>query len=262
MPGQAVVHTDAVMLERLIGNLVANAIRYADEGAVMLACRRARGAVRIQVRDSGRGIAPEEHDRIFEEYYQIGNPERDRAKGLGLGLATVRRMAAALGARVSVRSFPGKGSTFEVSVPAGDPSKVAPAAAAAQAPEHGSLRGARVLVIDDEAPIREGMCALLRQWGCESVAVAGAREAQAALAGRPPAVIVADLRLGEGASGIDAIAHVRGLAASEVPAILVTGDASPDRAQRAAPGALAVLLKPVQPAQLHAALAQAIAANY
>src|ERR1700722_8590874 len=147
-PSTAVVDCDPVLLERVLRNLVANAVRYTNHGRVLIGCRRRGAAISIQVLDTGPGIPPDQHDRIFQEYYQLGNPERDRTKGLGLGLAIVRRLLDLLGCELKVRSRLGCGSRFEVSVP------IATEAIQACKQSSGEMSGALahgfIVVIDDE----------------------------------------------------------------------------------------------------------------
>lgn len=254
------LHTDPIMFERMLGNLIANAIRYTDTGAVMVACRP-RGAHRlIQVRDSGRGIAPEDHGRVFEEFYQVGNPERDRAKGLGLGLATVQRMGAALGIAIGVRSCPGAGSTFSLLVPAGDPALVDATRPEPQAVPDDALRGKRILVLDDEGAIREAMSELLRLWGAEPVTAEDLEGARAALGGGRFDAVIADYRLRRGATGLEVIAALRREHGNGLHALMVSGDSAPDSVRAIHRSGLTVLPKPVRPVELRAALSHLLRA--
>ena len=250
----AVLHTDAVLLERILGNLLSNALRYTARGSVAVRCRRAGEGWRVEVADTGRGIPPEEHERVFEEFYQLDNPERDRRKGLGLGLATVRRMAQLLKCKVHLASELGKGTTFAVEVPAGDPAQVAPIAAPPSAAEVDALQGRRVAVIEDERSVREGLVELLRQWRCEVVAAASARELIGALGRAVPDVIVADYRLRDHESGAAAIAAVRGACGADLPALMISGDTTPDIFTVAREQKIPLLSKPVRAARLRAAL--------
>src|SRR6185503_7504400 len=168
------VHTDPVLLERLVRNLVDNAFKYTAAGSVAVVVRADGGRARISVRDTGPGIPLPERERIFEEFYQIGNPERDRVQGLGLGLAIVQRISQLLGLQLELESEPGRGSIFTVTVPlamerrAASRAPAVPTAAAARL-----LDGARVLVIDDEPEVRAGMRTLLEQLGCRVAACSG-----------------------------------------------------------------------------------------
>ena len=139
MPGSATVATDPELLDRILRNLLANAVSYTSSGGILLGCRRSGDSVRIIVADTGPGIPEPQQHQIFEEFYQVGNPERDRSRGFGLGLAIVRRIADMLEHPVAVRSVVGKGSVFSVTVPlaapapshSADPAQSAPASAPA-----------------------------------------------------------------------------------------------------------------------------------
>jgi len=252
----AAVRTDPALLERVLGNLVANAIRYTGAGGVLVACRRRGASLRIEVWDTGVGIAPDQHEAIFEEFFQIGNPERDRRKGLGLGLAIARRTAALLGSTVDLRSAPGRGSVFRLLVPIGDASALGRAAPepATTTGAGDALAGRCVVVIDDESSIQDGMRDLLTQWGCAPVVAGSAAEA-IALADRQrltPALVIADYRLRGRATGAEAVALVRGRFAAGLPALLITGDTAPERLAEAQQSGLHVMHKPVRPSQLRA----------
>jgi signal transduction histidine kinase len=159
VPSKAYAYSDPVLVERILRNLVSNAVRYTHRGGVVVGCRRRTGAVRIEVWDSGVGIPAGEQSKIFDEFYQIGNPERSRARGMGLGLAIIKRLSQLLGCEIALASRPGRGSVFRFEVPVG----IAPAqpAAAADPPPAGDLAGKVIVVIDDESPIVEGTRLLL-----------------------------------------------------------------------------------------------------
>ncbi len=257
----AVVVSDPVLLERIVRNLVSNAVRYTDLGRVLVGCRRASGGLVVQVWDTGVGIAAGERERIFQEYYQIGNPERDRAKGLGLGLAIVRRLAALLGAELTLRSEPGKGSCFAIAVPlaTGPASLSAPA----ERPLSRVPAGRLIVVVDDEAPIRAGMAKLLASWGYDIVAEGSGDEAIARLATRPtrPDLFICDYRLRGAENGLDLIERLRGEYNAAIAAILLTGDTAPELLSAARARGLIVLHKPAPLGKLRAAIANAIAAG-
>ena len=176
--GDAVIRSDPLLIERILRNLVANALRYTQRGGIVIGCRRRGSTYSLEVWDSGPGIPAAQRERIFEEFYQIGNPGRDRTRGLGLGLAIVRRLAELLGHAIDVQSREGRGSVFRVRVPAGDPQAVLTYEAPALVT--GALAGRRILVVDDEAEVREATVGLLSQWGCIVVATADASGAQRA----------------------------------------------------------------------------------
>jgi signal transduction histidine kinase len=253
-PSSAVLHCDPMLLEQLLRNLVANAIRYSENGGVAVGCRPrtvdgTAGYV-LEVRDSGIGIPAEQHEHIFAEFVQLGNPERDRTKGLGLGLAIVRRLALLLGTPVELRSAPGRGSRFAVRVPRG----TAPTALAAEEPvRRDLLTGMRVLVVDDEAAVRAGMEALLTGWGC---AVRTFESQAAAAAGTgpdwTPAIVLADLRLRSGENGIDTLNRLRARHHPPPPGVIITGDNAAEEVKTVNDSGYHVLYKPVAPAKLRA----------
>lgn len=242
--------SDAVLLGRILQNLVANAIRYTQQGAVMVAVRRRGGGLAIEVRDSGIGIAPGHHERIFEEFAQVANPARDRRKGLGLGLAIVKRLAQLLGHAIEVRSAPGRGAVFSLQVP-----RVAPLADSGQPAVEAvpALKPCHVLVIEDDIDVLESTHSLLLAWGCSVSVATGADVAVAQLAAdKVPDLLIADLRLGGGGCGIDAARQVADACGRRLPVVLVSGDTSAERLREAAASGFALLHKPVRPAELHA----------
>lgn len=251
------VQSDPALLERMLRNLVGNAIQHTSRGTVLVACRRRGDNVRIEVRDSGPGIAPELHREIFQEFYQVDNLERDRSKGVGLGLAIVDRLSRMLNHPVSVRSSPGCGSTFAIELPRGSVAEATQAPAPAQADSHlNALHGKLIVAIDDDTIVLEGMRKLFEHWGCELVAAASAGELLARLKadGRVPDVVISDYRLRDGETGVQAIAQVAARFGRPVPGVLVTGDTAPERLRDAARSGYAVLHKPVRPGKLRALL--------
>jgi len=251
------VQSDPVMLERLLGNLVENAVKYTHRGGVLVAAR-ARGArVRIDIVDTGIGIASADLGRVFDEFYQVDNPGRDRSRGLGIGLSIVRRLSQLLDHPVRVRSRPGRGTRFQVELPAAT-QPADPAPSAKPIPLPGALP-ARVLLLDDEVAIGHALQALLQAHGVELTAVADAQTAGQALAegerdGRPYAVLVCDLRLADGADGLQ-IAHALQARHTPPPALLlVTGETAPQVLQRVHDAGVPVLFKPVDPGTLLDAL--------
>lgn len=271
-PSAAWVRGDRLLCGQMLGNLVSNALRYTRQGGVLVACRRERrggregrdGGWRIVVQDTGIGIAADQLDEVFKEFVQVGNPERDRRKGLGLGLAIVRRIADLMDLTVHVRSRPGRGSTFGFSLPRAEPEAAGPRAALqlARVDEpvplaEERLTGRLVAVLDDEIHVREGMQALLQSWGAQVVAAptCAALIAELNAQSRPPDLLVCDYRLQEGASGIDAVQALRDEFNRPIPALLVTGDTAPDRLVQAAASGLPLLHKPVQAKTLRRLLA-------
>ena len=256
---ERIAWTDAGHLERLLGNLLHNAVKFTEQGevGVRLAAPRSDGRVRIEVFDTGPGIASDEHERVFEEFYQIGNPSRDRARGLGLGLSIVRRLAALLHAEVSIDSVPGTGSSFAVELPQAKLRQPSAHVAAPDArPRGGASRS--VLVIDDEVDLLEDIDSLLTLRGWSVQTARSADEARARVMGEVrPDVLLADFRLAAGATGLDAIAAVQAVVGA-VPAVIVTGDTAPQRIVEAAEAGFPVLHKPIEGDALEDALYDAI----
>ena len=250
----AMVWSDPVLIERVLRNLVSNAARYTDRGRIVIGCRRRGAAVAVQVLDTGPGIPPDQQQRVFQEYYQLGNPERDRTKGLGLGLAIVRRLANLLDCPLTLHSRPGRGSRFEVTIPlARHPS---PAAEPEPANASAALARGLVVVVDDEPAIRDAAISLLTGWGYDVIAVGSGDEAIQRLAACPakPALILCDYRLRGGESGLAVADRIRAEYNETIPAILVTGDTAPDRLAEAEASGLLLMHKPVSNGKLRAAI--------
>lgn len=256
---RALADTDPVLLERIVRNLVSNAVRYTQHGRIVVGCRRRRAHLAIQVWDTGPGIAPDQQERVFQEYYQIGNPERDRAKGLGLGLAIVRRLSQLLNCALTLRSEPGRGSCFEIVVPFA----TRDSADASETVEVGSLATGLVLVIDDEVAIREAMASLLGGWGHEVITAGSGDEAIKRLSQCPdkPDLIISDLRLRDNENGIEVIDRLRSEYNETIPALLITGDTAAGRLVEAQKSGLLLLHKPVPNSKLRAAIANLIKAT-
>jgi len=254
------VRSDAALLERMLRNLVANAIRYTETGGVLVGARRRHGRVALEVVDTGMGIAPEHRGRIFEEFYQVRGAGGRRAHaGMGLGLAIVRRLAALLDHRVHVDSRVGRGSRFAIYAPRAHPD--AARTGRDRRPRPASIAGALVGVIDDDPASVDAMGALFATWDADVAGAADAPQLLAALgrAERYPDLVVADLRLADGGSGVEAVRTLRDELGFVVPALLVSGDlgAAAERDARAA--GLMLLGKPVVPAVLQALAAALIA---
>ncbi len=248
-----VVRSDPLLVELILRNLVSNAIRYTERGGLLVACRKHGRKAVLEVWDTGIGIAPADQQAVFREFLQLDNPEQDRQRGLGLGLAIVAGLARTLGHRVSLVSRPQHGSVFRVSLPVvTDVSPVeerGPRQIAMQ-----TLR-ARVLVLDDDENVCAGMLHLLRNWGCECD-TAGTIETALELArAHAPDLIVSDYHLRERQTGMEAIAAVRAALGTCLPALLVTGDTDPDRLSEAEAGGITLLHKPVSTGQLYRGLA-------
>lgn len=246
------VLSDPQLLERVLANLVQNALRYTRRGGVLVAARRHRSGVALEVWDTGVGIPREQLELIFEEFYQIDNPERDRSRGLGMGLAIVRRLCNLLGHPLEVRSQLGRGTLFRVVVPSGDPrDPTQPALEAETLPPRVDVR-VTVLLIDDERAIREATRELLRPLLVDVLVAATIDEAveQARQATAPIDMILSDWRLRGAETGIEAVRAVRKICGASTPAVLVTGDTSVDVLTLAHQNGLVILHKPLQPREL------------
>jgi signal transduction histidine kinase len=246
------VLSDPQLLERVLANLVQNALRYTRQGGVLVAARRHRTDVALEVWDTGVGIPAAKLDLIFEEFYQIDNPERDRSRGLGMGLAIVRRLCDLLGHSLQVHSRPGHGSLFRVVVPRGSPvDPHQPSLEAETRPPRTDVR-VTVLLIDDERAIREATRELLRPLQVEVLVAATIGEAVelARQAAAPVDMILSDWRLRGTETGIDAVRAVRKICGEATPAVLVTGDTSADVLTLAHENGLVILHKPLQPREL------------
>jgi signal transduction histidine kinase len=247
------IDSDAVLLERILANLIANAVRYTERGGVLLGVRRRGGRLWIDVLDSGIGITAVERERIFDEFYRAEATRGRGGQGMGLGLAIVRRLARLLDHPLEFASTPGHGSRFSMAVPRASVSVEAVARRRdVLAVGTSLLAGTRIAVIDDEAAVVDGMRAWLAQWGASVVGAASGDEVLAALgeAGAYPDLIVADYRLVDGELGTDVIARLRHELGLQIPALLVSGDASAEAFAAMRGCALDVLLKPVLPEAL------------
>ncbi|MEP3590707.1 MAG: NahK/ErcS family hybrid sensor histidine kinase/response regulator [Marinobacter sp.] len=253
----AVVRTDQRMLARVVRNLLSNAFRYTQQGGVLLAVRVLGESVRLEVWDTGVGIAPEKLRDIFAEFHQVLQKGAGGRQGAGLGLAIVERMVGVLGCRIDVASKLGRGSRFTLTLPrtpAARFEKVPPPAAASGLRE--GFDGALVLVIDNEPSVLESMQMLLERWGCEVMPVLSREEALAELArtGKRPRAILADYHLDDEQTGFDAIHQVRKYLGEDVPGAIITADRSDEVRALLRAQYLPVLNKPVKPNRLRALL--------
>ncbi len=254
-------HADPLLVERIVRNLVSNAIRYTRDGGVLVACRRRGDRLRLQVWDTGPGIGVEERQRIFEEFYQVPHrnpPTAEQKKGLGLGLAIVKRLADLIAAPLGLQSVPGRGSVFTLELPAGKPPPAPAKASPPNLPAGLTLAGRLiVVVVEDEPAVRAGLEVLLEGWGArvESFdSFAASRQwAGEGGAGTPqPDLLIVDYRLEGGRTGVEAIAALRAAFGSKLPAIMVTGSTMTGHDAEAERHDFHLLVKPVLPARLRA----------
>lgn len=252
----AAVMSDPLMLRRILQNLLANAVQYTEAGGILLAARRRGGAIRIEVWDTGSGIAPAERDRIFEEFQRGSASERTRRGGMGLGLSIVQRMAAALGHPIELHSRLGRGTRFSITVPRTEtspPAETAPRIAAAG--QAYSFDGARIVVIENDEAGLEATRTLLNRWGCETRGLRDLGELDSLMRREPdfrPALVLADYHLDRRECGLAGVLRLREAWGQALPAIVVTADHSPQTAEDSRRAGCEVLCKPVKPAELRA----------
>ena len=260
VPTSAVVRIDTTLFGRIVQNLLSNAIKYTNSGRVLLGCRRHGRHIRVEVWDTGIGIPGDRLEDVFQEFYQVGNTERDRSQGLGLGLAIVQRLSRLLGYRVTVRSVVGRGSVFTVEVPLVGFNRARNIAYLGGAGGGGPRREGRavVLIIDDEAAVLRSLRLVIEEWGYQVLTATGENDAldQLTAHGRSPDLIIADYRLRAGQSGAEAVRHIRRIFDRSIPSIIITGDTAPERIREAKAYGLDILHKPVEPAALKAFLAE------
>ena len=257
-PSSVVVWTDPVLLENILRNLVSNAVRYTRKGRILIGCRRGP-RVRIEVIDTGVGIAPEHLGKVFEEFYQVGNSERDRRQGLGLGLAIVKRTAALLDCDIEVESELGRGTHVKLYAPLA-PARKTPGAASK--PVQGvAPRSGLIFVVDDDKTIREAMSSLLRGWGHEVVTAETGEQILRLAAGRDdrPDLIICDYRLRNDENGVELMQRLQSEYNADIPGILLTGDTAAGRLAEAQASGFIIMHKPVSSPRLLAAIQAAMA---
>lgn len=261
VPTDCRVRSDPALLKRILCDLLANAIRFTRHGKILLGARRSGRSVRIEVWDTGIGLDSEELNHVFDEFYQAENLEQDENPGIGLGLAIARRFVDLLeGHRLSIRSWPGRGSVFAINVPVAEETS-GQLTGRPMHPPVGGLEGRRVLLIDDDSIVLEGTEAMLQAWGLDVIAVSSISAAATRITERDalPDMIIADLRLRGSETGLDAVLALNETLQRPVPAIIVTGDTDPGMLKQVAASGMTVLRKPFEPARLKTALTQAMA---
>jgi signal transduction histidine kinase/CheY-like chemotaxis protein len=255
---------DALAIARIARNLLDNALKYTEHGSIkvstMLDSTVAERPVVLSIEDTGKGIPAGEHDRIFEEFYQLDNPGRDRSKGVGLGLTIVQRLCELSGAQVSVRSEPGQGTCFRVGFPAvgaaTEPSEVNP-----QAHADVSLKGVRVCLVDDEVDILKSMGHLLKAWGMESFTTDSVAGAEKIFRERgKPDLLITDLRLGKGEHGAELATRMRKQFGG-FPVLIITGETTSAALREANERGFKLLQKPVVAETLREAIVAELTAS-
>jgi signal transduction histidine kinase len=257
-PTDAWVISDATMLERMLRNLIGNALRHTQEGRILIGARRRRDKIEIQVLDTGPGIPADQLDEIFVEFHQLNNPARDRRQGLGLGLAIVKRVAHLLGHELKVKSRLGKGSCFSLTLPLVSTSDVPVQTPAIETlfVSNFALAGYKLLIVDDDISVRESMHGLLTHWGFEVMMASTQQEAESylsAYAGQI-ALMIVDYRLADNVSGIEVARQLTSQLKYPMGVLIITGDTGPERLREAEASGYPLLHKPVQPARLRSTL--------
>jgi len=252
-PGGKSISSDPQLLERILGNLVQNAIKYTERGGVVVVARSTPTHIHVEIWDTGIGIRASELPKVFDEFYQVGHGERVRTRGLGMGLAIVKRLVRLLGHGLTISSRPGKGTMFRLRIALGGLPEIQDVTAAADTLPMTILQPRTVLVLDDEEAIRDGLCLLLQEWGYDTISAGSIAQAESAVAllDAPPDLILCDLHLGDGPDGIAGIEAIRQRCGCDVAAMLITGDTSHAELRRATESGYPVLLKPVLPRKLY-----------
>jgi len=253
VPSSLWVHADPAVIERILGNLLSNAIRYTEQGRILVGVRRRPGACSLVVADTGVGLSAQDQSRIFDDFFQVNNPERQRDKGYGLGLSTVHRLCAALGYDIEVQSSPGKGSLFAVTLPLDSP----PIAAVAD-PEavHTLEPDLNVLFVEDDPLVRDAMNRMLKDWGVRVCMCSTGDEAMAILSQEFDKRwhVLLDYTLADNETGLQVADRIRTIIGDGPIISLVTGEDDPDVEQGAADRGITVLRKPLKPIRLRALL--------
>jgi signal transduction histidine kinase/CheY-like chemotaxis protein len=245
-PTRLTGRTDPVLFQRILGNLIQNALRYTERGGVLVACRQRRGKTWVEVYDTGIGIPADQTAAIFEEFRQLGDQARN--SGSGLGLAIVAKTAALLGLEVRVRSRPGSGSVFAIELPLGQPTATRPALRPVE------VMPLRIALVEDNSLVRDALTESLQMLGHQVVAAASQGALLAELDGLPPDVVISDYRLARGETGFDVITALRARFGAELPAILITGDTAPALLRSMTKRGINVLHKPIELDALQACL--------
>ncbi|MDR3419221.1 MAG: PAS domain-containing hybrid sensor histidine kinase/response regulator [Nevskia sp.] len=261
VPSRAVVFSDPRLLRRVLQNFLSNAVRYTRSGRILLGCRRVHGALRIEVWDSGPGIPPDKQREIFEEFRRLDTQDAGGERGLGLGLAIAERIAQRLGHPLSLRSWPGKGSVFGITVPLGEAARIAPPPRPAIRRSSDRVAGATVLCLDNEPAVLAGMVALLGNWGCRVLGMRDRAEALEATGQDAPDLLLVDYHLDGGVNGIAVAEELRKLWDTDVPVLVITADHTQGAREAAAAHGFTLLPKPVKPAALRALMGRLLSAR-
>ncbi len=259
-----IVNSDPVLLERILRNLLANAVKYTRRGRILLGCRRRGQCVQIQVCDSGSGIAAAQLDEIFFEFTRLHNNENHPQQGLGLGLSIVKRLSHLLGHDIAVHSREGQGSIFSITIPRSKnmPQSIHTKDDQSPAPAP-NLHQWQVLVVDDNEAVRQGMTTLLEQWNAKVIAAAGMDDLlqKSKHLSRTPDLLIVDYHLASGITAHDVIRILNTKFKQPVPVIIITGDTAPARIREAHDADHLLLHKPVAPEKLKACISSLLPAD-
>lgn len=252
MPCKVALKSDRALLERIVSNFVANAIRYTETGKVLVGCRRRGRKLRIQVTDTGPGIAEEHHEEIFKEFFRISSKQSYRKHSLGLGLNIAKRMADVLDHAIRVDSAPGKGSSFSIEVPIGDVWHSDMGEPEISERVGGEFNGLTVLIMEDDEILRDALVSLLERWGIDVVVLDQYDDPRPFIATleREPDLIISDYRLQGTVQGTDLVVEINDRLETPCPAIVVTADTNPDLIRGIRQQGFPVLIKPVSPPSL------------
>ncbi len=253
--GDQIVYTDRILLQRIIKNLVDNAFAYTKHGTISIMAKLVDDEVTVEVIDSGVGIPEAEQKNIFSEFYQLNNPERDRDKGLGLGLSIVKRLCTLLDINYSLVSKADEGTTFTLTLPAGSKTKIS-TNISKESPPSWTLNHIKVMVIDDEKAIRESMKEVLHSWQLEVKVVEGLSSATKLLSTSEftPDIIISDFRLRGNENGVDVVNTLKHQFKISPECLLISGDTSVESLDRIKESGFLYLHKPVSPMLLRRAL--------
>ncbi|MCK4707745.1 MAG: hybrid sensor histidine kinase/response regulator, partial [Gammaproteobacteria bacterium] len=249
------LNSDAQIIERILRNLISNAIRYTEKGKVLVGCRRTESSVRLCVCDTGIGINENETELIFEEFQQLDNPGRDRNKGLGLGLSIVKRLTELLAIPLELKTTSGKGSMFSIECPRSLSAQVSQSDMA-HFGSYPKLADKKVIIVEDEEEIRQALKLLLNSWGCEVLELTSINDVkQKLLPDHKPNLILADYRLANYETGVNVIAAIHDFYQDKkIPAVIITGDTAPERIKEVKESGFQILHKPVAGGKLRAVL--------
>jgi len=255
VPSSLFINSDIQIIDRILRNLISNAIRYTNHGRILIGCRRKTNSVLISVYDSGIGIDNKDATIIFEEFHQLDNPGRDRSKGLGLGLSIVSRLSGLLNIKLSMQSIPAKGSVFSIELPRSSSSQITQPDII-DLTSSSELTGKTVVIIEDEEEIRMALKLLLNQWGCKVLELSLIKDVKERLhQEHRPDMILADYRLQNNETGVNVIHAIYNFYQdNKIPAVIITGDTAPDRIKEAKESGFLLLHKPVSGGKLRALL--------